>query len=81
MSARILVVEDEEALCALLDYNLQKEGFSVTLCRDGEEALMRVTEDKPDLVLLDWMLPRSRASRSAASCGCAATSAICRSLC
>lgn len=58
MSARILVVEDEEALCALLEYNLRKEGFGVSLCRDGEEAIVAVTEDKPDLILLDWMLPR-----------------------
>ena len=58
MSARILVVEDEEALCALLEYNLQKEGFAVTVCRDGEDALIRINEDKPDLVLLDWMLPK-----------------------
>ena len=58
MSARILVVEDEEALCALLDYNLRKEGFSVSLCRDGDEALVTVLEEKPDLLLLDWMLPK-----------------------
>jgi len=58
MSARILVVEDEEALCALLDYNLKKEGFTVSLCRDGEEAITTVTDEKPDLLLLDWMLPK-----------------------
>lgn len=58
MSARVLVVEDEEALCALLDYNLRKEGFAVDLCRDGEEAIMAVAEVKPDLILLDWMLPK-----------------------
>lgn len=58
MTARILVVEDEEALCALLDYNLKKEGFAVELRSDGEEALLAVAEQKPDLMLLDWMLPR-----------------------
>jgi two-component system phosphate regulon response regulator PhoB len=58
MSARILVVEDEEALCALLDYNLQKEGFTVSISQDGEEALLAIAEQKPDLVLLDWMLPK-----------------------
>lgn len=57
MSARLLVVEDEDALSALLDYNLQKEGFDVRLSADGEEALLLIEEDKPDLVLLDWMLP------------------------
>lgn len=57
MSARVLVVEDEEALSALLEYNLQKEGFEVRLSTDGEDALLVVEEEKPDLVLLDWMLP------------------------
>jgi two-component system phosphate regulon response regulator PhoB len=57
MPARLLVVEDEDALSALLDYNLQKEGFDVRLSADGEEALLLIEEDKPDLVLLDWMLP------------------------
>jgi two-component system phosphate regulon response regulator PhoB len=58
MTARIMIVEDEDALCALLEYNLRKEGFVVTLCRDGEEALVSVAEEKPDLLLLDWMLPK-----------------------
>jgi len=57
MTARILVVEDEEALSALLEYNLAKEGFDVHLSGDGEDALLLVEEDKPDLVVLDWMLP------------------------
>ncbi|MDT8344264.1 MAG: phosphate regulon transcriptional regulator PhoB [Thermohalobaculum sp.] len=58
MTARILVVEDEEALSALLDYNLGKEGFIVRVAGDGEEALIAIDEEKPDLVLLDWMLPK-----------------------
>ena len=57
MAARILVTEDEEALCALLEYNLSRAGFDVTLCRNGEEALEALKDDKPDLLLLDWMLP------------------------
>ncbi|MEO1329167.1 MAG: phosphate regulon transcriptional regulator PhoB [Pseudomonadota bacterium] len=57
MVARILVTEDEEALCALLEYNLTREGFEVSICRNGEEALDAIKEDKPDLLLLDWMLP------------------------
>ncbi|MEL6280961.1 MAG: response regulator, partial [Pseudomonadota bacterium] len=57
MAARILVVEDEEALCALLEYNLQREGFDVSLSRNGEEALALLRDEKPDLALLDWMLP------------------------
>jgi two-component system phosphate regulon response regulator PhoB len=57
MPARILVVEDEDALSALLEYNLEKEGFEVRLSSEGEDALLIVEEDKPDLVVLDWMLP------------------------
>jgi two-component system phosphate regulon response regulator PhoB len=55
--ARILIVEDEEALSTLLEYNLTKEGFSVLVARDGEEGLLKVEEEKPDAVILDWMLP------------------------
>ena len=53
----ILVVEDEDALATLLQYNLEKEGYGVDLCADGEEALIRIDEKQPDLVVLDWMLP------------------------
>ncbi|MEO8811618.1 MAG: response regulator, partial [Caulobacteraceae bacterium] len=54
---RILVVEDEDSLATLLHYNLEKEGFGVTMCADGEEALLLIDENQPDLVVLDWMLP------------------------
>jgi two-component system phosphate regulon response regulator PhoB len=54
----VLVVEDEDALATLLDYNLMKEGFRVERAADGEEALLRVAEEPPDLVVLDWMLPK-----------------------
>jgi two-component system, OmpR family, phosphate regulon response regulator PhoB len=57
MGARVLVVEDEEALSQLLSYNLTKEGFEVEACADGDDALMQVEEFQPDLILLDWMLP------------------------
>ena len=57
MAAKVLVVEDEEALSDLLSYNLEKEGFEVAICRDGDDALIMVEEGAPDLVLLDWMLP------------------------
>ncbi len=58
MTPYILVVEDEDALATLLDYNLAKEGFRVERAADGEEALLRVAEEPPDLVILDWMLPK-----------------------
>jgi two-component system phosphate regulon response regulator PhoB len=54
----ILVVEDEDALATLLQYNLEKEGYQVRLAGDGEEALVAVDEKLPDLVVLDWMLPK-----------------------
>jgi two-component system phosphate regulon response regulator PhoB len=54
----VLVVEDEDALATLLQYNLDKEGYEVALAQDGEEALMMVDERLPDLVVLDWMLPK-----------------------
>jgi len=53
----ILVVEDEAPLLTLLRYNLEKQGFKVEEAADGQEALLRVAEARPDLVLLDWMLP------------------------
>jgi two-component system phosphate regulon response regulator PhoB len=54
----VLVVEDEDALATLLHYNLEKEGYEVGLAPDGEEALTLVKERLPDLVILDWMLPK-----------------------
>ena len=54
---KVLIVEDEEALGTLLEYNLTKEGFETALVRDGEEALLRIEEERPDAVVLDWMLP------------------------
>ncbi len=52
----ILVAEDEGALITLLRYNLEREGYRVLEAQDGEEALLVAAEEKPDLVLLDWML-------------------------
>ncbi|HYE45168.1 MAG TPA: phosphate regulon transcriptional regulator PhoB [Caulobacter sp.] len=54
----IVVAEDEDALATLLQYNLEKEGYRVLTAGDGEEALIVIDEAKPDLLLLDWMLPR-----------------------
>ena len=53
-----LVVEDEAALVELLRYNLQADGYEVEIANDGEEALLMVDERQPDIVLLDWMLPK-----------------------
>jgi two-component system phosphate regulon response regulator PhoB len=54
----VLVAEDEGALITLLRYNLEREGYRVLEAQDGEEALLVAAEEKPDLVLLDWMLPQ-----------------------
>src|SRR5918996_5405919 len=57
MSARIMVVEDEEALTTLLRYNLDAEGYDVETVARGDDADTRLKERVPDLVVLDWMLP------------------------
>jgi len=53
----VLIVEDEPAVVTMLRYNLEKQGYRVDEAGDGAEALTRIAEAKPDLVLLDWMLP------------------------
>ncbi|HJV44051.1 MULTISPECIES: phosphate regulon transcriptional regulator PhoB [unclassified Caulobacter] len=58
MTPYVLVVEDEDALATLLHYNLDKEGYRVAVAGDGEEALTLASERAPDLVILDWMLPK-----------------------
>lgn len=55
--ARVLIVEDEEALSLLLRYNLESEGYEVDVCARGDEADTRLKEAAPDLLILDWMLP------------------------
>lgn len=57
MKPYILVVEDEAPLLTLLRYNLEEAGFEVDEARDGEDALISVRERRPDLIVLDWMLP------------------------
>lgn len=57
MKPLLLIVEDEAALVELLRYNFEKEGFRVSVAMDGEAALVAVAEARPDLIVLDWMLP------------------------
>jgi two-component system phosphate regulon response regulator PhoB len=54
----VLIVEDEEALVELVSYNLEKEGYEIGVAHDGEEGLLQIEERLPDIVLLDWMLPK-----------------------
>lgn len=56
-SPKVLVVEDEPALLDTLEYNLTKQGYSVVLAKDGLTALSVARQSKPDLILLDVMLP------------------------
>ena len=53
----VLVVEDEPAQREVLGYNLEAEGFRVARAENGEEALLLVDEEQPDIIVLDWMLP------------------------
>jgi two-component system phosphate regulon response regulator PhoB len=53
----VLVVDDEAPLLTMLRYNLEKQGYRVNEATDGQEALTSIAEEKPDIVLLDWMLP------------------------
>jgi two-component system phosphate regulon response regulator PhoB len=57
MSASILVVEDEEPIQILLNYNLEADGYRVRSTAQGEDVPHLVGEERPDLILLDWMLP------------------------
>ncbi|WP_416878154.1 phosphate regulon transcriptional regulator PhoB [Litorimonas sp.] len=58
MKPFVLIVEDEDALSTLLEYNFSKEGYETAIAEDGEEALLIAEERSPDLILLDWMLPK-----------------------
>jgi len=53
----VLVVEDEPAQREVLAYNLEAEGFRTSRAEDGEEGLLMVSEDAPDVIVLDWMMP------------------------
>ena len=64
---KILVVDDDTNICELLRLYLTKEGYQVTTANDGEEGLDKFNQVKPDMVLLDVMMPRWMAWRSAAA--------------
>lgn len=57
IEAKVLIVDDETAIVTLLKYNMEREGFKVFTTGDGEEALVLVKEHRPDIIVLDWMLP------------------------
>lgn len=57
MAEKILVVDDEEPIADILEFNLKKEDYQVEVAYDGEEALTKAYEEEPDLIILDIMLP------------------------
>lgn len=58
MDPHVLIVEDDADISAILHYNLTREGYSAAISSDGEDALMLVEERVPDIILLDWMIPK-----------------------
>jgi two-component system phosphate regulon response regulator PhoB len=58
MQPRVLLVEDEPAQREAVAYNLDSEGFGVTTADNGEDALLLVDEEAPDMIILDWMMPK-----------------------
>ncbi len=57
MTASILVIEDEEPIQILLRYNLEAEGYRVRVSSDGDDTMPLISDERPDLIVLDWMLP------------------------
>ena len=58
MKPFIVIAEDDSALAELLRYNLTSQGYETSIARDGDEAMLLLDERVPDLMLLDWMLPK-----------------------
>ncbi|MFA7280967.1 MAG: response regulator [Sterolibacterium sp.] len=58
MTKKILIVDDEPNIVISLEFLMKREGFQVTVAVDGEEALRKIAELEPDLVLLDIMMPK-----------------------
>jgi two-component system phosphate regulon response regulator PhoB len=54
---RVLLVEDEPAQREILSYNLEAEGYAVRMAHNGEEAMLLIDEEAPDIIILDWMMP------------------------
>lgn len=57
MKHLIMVVEDEEALCLVLKYNLEKSGYDVQIVNNGNKAIAEIEQNMPSVILMDWMLP------------------------
>ncbi len=57
MSAKILVVDDDEMMISLITYRLKKEGYEVLIANDGQQAVELVSEENPDLIITDILMP------------------------
>jgi DNA-binding response OmpR family regulator len=79
MTDRVLVVDDEPDLLELVRFHLAQAGFEVETARDGRQGLEAIRRRRPDLVVLDWMLPDLSAPRSAARCAPTRSCATCPS--
>jgi two-component system alkaline phosphatase synthesis response regulator PhoP len=58
VKSKVLVVDDEAYILNILDFSLDSEGFRVITAANGEEALRKATDERPDLVILDVMMPK-----------------------
>lgn len=58
MSKKVLIVDDEPSIVKLVQYNLEKNGYQAVIATDGEQALEKVKQEQPDLLILDLMLPK-----------------------
>ena len=57
MAVTVLIADDESNQLELLSYNLEQAGYAVVQAVDGREALQKIEDDRPDLIILDWMMP------------------------
>jgi len=58
MAKKILIIEDEKIICDLLERKLTREGYSVVIATNGIDGLIKMREDRPDIVLLDIIMPK-----------------------
>ncbi len=58
MAKKILIIEDEKIICDLLERKLTREGYSVVITTNGIDGLVKMREDRPDIVLLDIIMPK-----------------------
>ena len=63
MAVTVLIADDESNQLELLSYNLEQAGFAVVQAVDGREALQKIEDDRPDLIILDWMIGDADSAR------------------